>query len=429
MFALQTGTDARIFRDSVVKFPYKDSQHVEGVWIPLRRYAEVSDRLNLETGFTFDDNHQLASRIKVIDLEMHLLFLGLEKDKNELLSLNIFPSTLRQAVKDVSAPKVINGEAAKKQPWEKQDQQAARVYPLLDAALATRLLRAQVDKGSEFVSGAYVPVSANRSFERQVNKCEELLSISKQLYERVFPKIAKERDFVNTICLSPSVLRTENNIQRMVDLALCNNPDQIAIRALDFRTDTLVDFRHFLKFIQSLRHTIDGRQEDRPIDQRTPIHILNVREAGYLAFCYGANTVVSPFARPPFVHLRRDQTQDPADTQKGAFYHPIDMTDDAPNICIEKSFPMDLRIPCGFNPCRSYGKFNHPYLVDPYNYNEWRKIHFSHTKNDECRQMKEADQPLHMALRERFMRSEQTVWLPLLDETPTLAFRVGEPDR
>ncbi|MGH2638515.1 MAG: hypothetical protein ACRDF4_04435, partial [Rhabdochlamydiaceae bacterium] len=238
--SLQSSKDARIFRQTVISSPYRETQHIEGVWIPLRRYAEVSDHLNMDTSFEFDDNHQLSSRVKAIDLELHFLFMGFQKDKEELLSLNVFSAQIRQAVKDVSAPRIERGVAVEKKYWEKLDQVVANVYPLLDAAFITKVLKSQVDKASEFISGAYVPISANRCFEKQVEKCEELLSNSKQLYDRVFPKIAKERDFVNTVCLSPSVLKTESNLQRLIDLALCNNPDQIAIRPLDFRTDTIV---------------------------------------------------------------------------------------------------------------------------------------------------------------------------------------------
>ncbi|MGI0070022.1 MAG: hypothetical protein ACREAN_07195, partial [Nitrosopumilaceae archaeon] len=365
--------------------------------------------------------------IKIIDLELHLPFVGLETEKDEILSSNLFSSAIRQAVKEVSAPKLSRGENVKKQSWEKQDQHITNVYPLFDASLVTRLLKHQVDRGSEFISGVYVPITADRVFERQVQKAEELLSISKQIYERVFPKIAKERDFVNTICINLSVLNSENHIQRLIDLALANNPDQIAIRALNLSRDGLIHVRHFLDFIKALRDTVDGRQEGRPIEQRTPIHILNVREEGYLTFCYGANTVTSPLARPTFLHINHSR-KDPRDAGKGAFYHPIDMSDDSPATCMEKSFPMEYQIPCGFNPCRTYGKFNNPSLADEYVYNDWRKEHFIHTKSDESRQIKETDQPLNMALRDKFARSWQAIWLPFLEVTPTLAFRIGVPE-
>lgn len=420
-FNLLTATDARIFRDTVIRHAYRETQHIEGVWIPLRRHTEVSNRLDVQT---LGDDHQLSSKIRAIDLELHLPFIGMKDDKDELLGLNFFSSAMRQAVKDVSAPNIVNGEAKEKVWWEKQDQYISTVYPFFDAGLVTRLLKTQVDRGSEFISGAYVPVTARRSFERQAQKSEELSSMSKQIFERVFPKIAKERDFVNTVCLNLSVLNTEGNIQRMIDLALSNNPDQIAIRALNFGRDNLNNVRHFLDFLRALRQTIDGRQEERPIGERTPVHILNVREEGYLTLCYGANTVVSPFARPPFVHLSNDRN--PTDGGKGAFYHPIDMNDDSFADCMDKSHAREFQIPCGFNPCRSLGRFTNPILADDLAYNDWRKDHFTHTKNDESRQIKEADQPLNMALRDKFARSWQAVWLPLLEQTPALAFRIGE---
>lgn len=423
-FNLQTGTDARVFRDTVIRHPYRDTQHIEGIWYPLRRHSEISNYLDMQS---LGDDHQFSSRIRVIDLELHLPFIGWEKDKYELLDLNIFSSTIRQAAKDISAPKIVNGEAKEKAWWEKQDQYISTIYPLFDAGLVTRLLKTQVDKGSEFISGAYVPITANRAFERQAQKAEELSSMSRQIFERVFPKIAKERDFVNTVCLNLSVLRTESNIQRMVDLAISNDPDQIAIRTQNpLNPMDPNGVRHFLDFLRALRHTIDGRQENRPIEERTPIHILNVREEGYLTLCYGANTVVSTFARPTSIHMSHDRN--PADSGKGAFYHPIDLTDDPLAICTEKSFAQDFRIPCGFNPCRALGRFNHPALADDLFYNDWRRNHFTHTKNDESRQIKEVDQPLNMALIDKFGRSMQMGWLPFLEQTPTLAFRMGERD-
>ncbi|MGI0090469.1 MAG: hypothetical protein ACREBS_02050 [Nitrososphaerales archaeon] len=184
-----------------------------------------------------------------------------------------------------------------------------------------------------------------------------------------------------------------------------------------------------MDFIKALRHTIEGKQEDLPIEKRTPIHILNVREEGYLTFCYGANTVTSPFARPPFVHIsHNNRAQDPRDAGKGSFYHPIDMRDDSVAVCMEKSMRMDYRIACSFNPCRTFARFHNPALAYEYAYNEWRKEHFFHTKNDESKQIKETPIPLNMALRDKFARSWQAFWLPFLDETPTLPFRIGAPE-
>jgi len=143
-----------------------------------------------------------------------------------------------------------------------------------------------------------------------------------------------------------------------------------------------------------------------------PIHIFNVREFGYVTFYYGASTITTPIATDPYFMRSKSEDQPP---RKGAYYHPLDMTNIVYDMLYAKTRSNNYRFPCHCEICDRFEKItNVP--DDESAWNEFRRIHFLLVKNMELKELRETTVPLNIALKDKFGRSQQTVWLPFLDK-------------
>lgn len=143
--------------------------------------------------------------------------------------------------------------------------------------------------------------------------------------------------------------------------------------------------------------------------RKVPIHLFNVTELGYVSFCHGASSMISPIATDPYFRRRVDQMPPP---RCGAYYHPIDMTHDPFDILLEKTRRMNYKFPCHCEICTEYERVTN--VPEEY-WNKFRRIHFMLVKSMEMRELKTSASYLKNSLKDKFARSDRTHWLPFLD--------------
>lgn len=88
------------------------------------------------------------------------------------------------------------------------------------------------------------------------------------------------------------------------------------------------------------------------------------------------------------------------------------MTDDTYERLCDKTRSNNYRLPCHCEVCEKYGKV---ISVEEEVWNDFRRAHFLLVKSGEIKEIRNAPEPLKIALKDKFGRSEQTAWLPYLD--------------
>jgi len=383
--------EGKILREIVARYPETEDRdglnQIDGIVVSIKDWASISPYIF--SGYVVEDKkrYKLKDRVLIIEPGLYMLFTGVESDKDSLLEV----IGIRELAKTVNK---ISSVVSQK---EKIDLGIEYLYPLLDAKVIQSLLKFQIRSGASILVSPSVPITSIRKFSEQLNKAREMNRISRILFDTVFTKYRDERDLMHLFAVNVSVLRPEN-IEPLKEAILANNPDHIGIRLMNFSENNTSRIWVLLKFIEELAKF------------GIPVHVFNVREFGYVTFCYGASSITTPIATDPYFMRSKSEDQPP---RKGAYYHPIDMTNDVYDMLLEKTRSNNYRFPCHCEICE---KFERVINVKEDIWNEFRRIHFLLVKNMELKELRETTAPLRIALKDKFARSQQTVWLPFLDK-------------
>lgn len=386
----QYGKEAEILRKIEVRYPQKTKHdglnQIDGIVASVKDWSELA--YYIFSGYITDEpKYKLTDRVRLIDPSLYLLFMGTDLDKTALLGSMPTLATLRSLVNQISS---LSSQK------EKTDKNIDELYPFLNTQIIRALIEYQIRNGSSILISPSVPITSLRRIEEQIEKAREMNRISRILLDTVFSRYKNERDLMHMLTINLSVLKSDY-IEKLRDAIISNKPDHLGLRIMNLMENNTSQVWALLRFIRELDKA------------NLPIHIFNVREFGYVTFCFGADTITTPIATDPYFWRRTSDEQPP---RQGAYYHPIDMTNDTFDALLEKTRPNSYRFPCHCEICE---EFINVTKVEKSYWNEFRRIHFLLVKNMEMREMREATVPLKIALKDKFGRSQQTIWLPFLD--------------
>ena len=285
---------------------------------------------------------------------------------------------------------------------EKIERYIVDVYPYLDR-LVFDLLKFQIDNGADIIVAPSVPITSRSFATKQIEKASRMNADSKALMDTIFSSQSKQRDFLIMLTVNAGILDSDF-VDPIFGMLRRYEPDHIGIKLLNLNPSDSVRVESTLRFISDLRKALQIEGAN------IPIHIFNVREFGYVTYCHGATSIVSPIATTPYIYLDRENPPDPIPL--GRYYHPIDMTDDTFELLCEKTMQENFRLPCHCKICEEV--LTVPNVKD--NFNRFRKVHFILAKNLEMKEIRFVEESvLHIGLKNRFANSKSMTWVPYLD--------------
>lgn len=381
-------SEGQIARKIVARYSKRSKQNgmreIDGISVSIKDWKRISTPILM--GYLGDaPEYKLVDRIRLIFPSLYLLFTGTEADKKALVETIRASPELEEALHKIV---VLRSRR------DKIDKSIEDLYPLLDTSLIRNLIEDQIQNGADILISPSVPITSLKRINDQIAKASEMNRVSRILLDTVFSGYKEERDLMHVLTINPSVLKS-NYLQALKETVLVNNPDQVGIRIMNLDENNTSQIWALLRFVKQLSKSI-------------PVHVFNVREFGYVTFLYGASTMTTPIATDPY--FRRGDF-DEAPPRKGAYYHPIDMTNDTHEMLLDKTRSNNYRFPCHCEICE---KFERIPRVEDANWNEFRRIHFLLVKNMEMKELRDAASHLGIALRDKFARSQATVWLPYL---------------
>ncbi len=368
--------------------------YIDGVVISVKEFAEVSRMFHQTrlSEFTERNGPLLEDKVRLVNPSLYFLFQGTKNDKNAMLDTGLFPQSLKEILNDLST-------LAK--PSEKIDAAIDRIYPLLDTLLIRNLIEFQIQNDSDILILPSVPVTtiSKLRFKKQISKVSQMNKTGRILLDTVFKSIRKRKDSMSMLTINTSTIHPKN-IDNLIEALIIAEPDHIGITPLNFNEADIPRTRMLLQLIRRIA-TITG--------SKIPIHLFNVTELGYVAFCHGTSAMTSPIATDPYFKRRVEQLPPP---RCGAYYHPVDMTHDPYDILLEKTRSVSYRLPCHCGICSEYQN-----IADVPNeyWNKFRRIHFMLVKSMELKELKDSASFLKNSLKDKFARSDRTQWLPFLD--------------
>jgi hypothetical protein len=382
---IKNNMEARILRNIITAYKNSDGiNQIDGIYTSIKDWNKVSGLI--KTSYIEKPNYPLTDRAILIDPSLYLLFSGFDDDK----------ISLTDSIPQLEPLKPIINEISKQTSQrDKIYENIDKVYPLLDSRVIYGFIENQITNNADIIMAPTTPISSQTKVEEQIEKNKEMNRASKILFDTVFSAYKDKKDFMNVLPLRPSVLKTDN-LDVLKDAILINNPDQLGIQLLGLDETNSNQISLLLKLIKDLS------------ESNKPLHILNVREFGYVAFCYGANSLVTPIAVDPYAGRSISDQPIP---RRGSYYHYLDMTDDSYEILLSKTRPT-YDFPCHCEICIRNKKAMD---VSESFWNEFRRVHFLLVKNMEMKELRERNAPLKDALCDKFSRSSQTVWIPYLD--------------
>ena len=390
---LKRKREANLVRETIFRYPINNDNHdginqIDGFNIPLSSYADVAPHLHPDLKSAFDENHySIDKRIRLIDPSLYLLFMGSGSDKKECCDV----------LKDwlPSLPPIVESISDLKSLREKADRSIREIYPLLDVVLAQKLFEYQIKNNASILINPSVPISSSRMIKAQVEKMREMNRVGRVVLNTLLTRFKTKRDLMNMATLSPSVLISANRVN-ILDAIMQGEPDIIGIRLMNLDEKKSVEMKDVLKFIESLSSS--GK----------PTFVFNVREFGYVAFCYGACVVSMPIAKSPYT-TRKKGSERPI--KLGSYYHYYDMIDYSYVGLREKILAKNYALPCHCEICNHFGSL---LKIDKRHWNYFRKVHFLLVKNMEMQEFRKTQVPLNIALKDKFGRSLKTGYVSLL---------------
>lgn len=390
--------DGRILKFVNERYPIAETNggvsSIDGIVISVKDLEGVSKGMTQMrlSEFTKKGGRKINERIRIIDPSLHYLFQGTEDDKKAMLDTGIFQTKFKEALDDI-------GTATK--PSEKIERSITKLYPLLDARLVRNLLEYQIKNDADIIVSPSVPITTTSELRlnQQISKIDEMNRIGRGLFDTVFSGIKERKELMNLLTINVSAIAPAS-LDRLVDVALAYQPDHVGIRPVNFNEADIPRIEVFLQLIRQMVRITTGS---------IPVHIFNVTEFGFVAYCHGADIIVVPIATDPYFRRKIEEVAPP---RKGAYYHPIDLTHYPYDVILDKTRHMNYRLPCHCEICKQYETITN--VPNGY-WNEFRRIHFLLVKNMEAKECEDAGDSLKIALRDKFSRSQRTAWLPFLD--------------
>jgi hypothetical protein len=223
----------------------------------------------------------------------------------------------------------------------------------------------------------------------------------------IFKGFRGKRDVMSILTTKPSILTKKSFFEELIEAMRAKEVDHLGIRLLDLDGENENQITSILNFIEMLHDTTKSLTK-----KEKTIHILNVREFGYVCYGYGSGVANTPIASEPYFRRSPGKKFVPL----GSYYHPIDLTNDSIERLFEKTREKSYRFPCHCEPCDEYERIT---KVDNSIWNKFRKMHFPLAKNMEIKEFRESEAQLKVAVYQKFVRSKQTHWLPYLEDAPS----------
>lgn len=388
----RTKTEGKLIAETIFRYPVNGAHdginQIDGITISIGDYSKIAPCLVPDLKSSFDPNYySVDKRIRVIDPSLYILFTGLDSDKEACCSV------MEQWIPQL--PNIVGRIAKIKSQKEKTDQSIKQIYPLLDVRLIQNLLEYQIRANASILINPSVPLSSPRMVNAQTEKTQEMNKQGRVLLDTVLSRFKEQRDLMNLIALSPSVL-TSANIDNILDATMQGNPDLLGIRLMNLDEKNSAETKSLLQFLKTLSSS--GK----------PVFVFNVREFGYVTFCYGVTAISMPIAKSPYM-TRKKGSEKPV--REGSYYHYNDMIDYSYKKFPDKIRADSYRLPCHCEICNGYGSF---LKIERKQWNYFRKVHFLLVKNMEMQELRKTDVPFEVALKDKFGRSERTGYISFL---------------
>jgi len=388
----RTKTEGKLVAETISRYPLNETHdgisQIDGITISIGDYSEIVPYLAPNLKSSFDPNHYSADkRIRIVDPSLYILFTGLDSDKEACCGV------MGQWVQQLST--IVNRITKIKSQKEKTDQCIQQIYPLFDVKLTQNLLEYQIRANASILINPSVPLSSPRRVNAQTEKTREMNRQGRVLLDTVLSRFKEQRDLMNLIALSPSVL-TSANVDDILDATMQGNPDLLGIRLMNLDEKNVAETKSLLQFLKTL--SASGK----------PVFVFNVREFGYVAFCYGVAAISMPIARSPYM-TRKKGSEKPV--REGSYYHYYDMVDYPYRKFQDMVRADSYRLPCHCEICDGYNSF---LKIERKQWNYFRKVHFLLVKNMEMLELRKTDVPFEVALKDKFGRSERTGYVSLL---------------
>lgn len=390
---LRSKNEGKLVKETNFRYPLDRNAHdginqIDGFNISICNFSKVAPYLTPDLKSAFgEDCYSMNERICLIDPSLYFLFMGSASDKKKSCEImgNWVPSlsSILENISSVKSQRI------------KLDMAIRDIYPLLDIVLTRNLLEYQIKHNASILINPSVPLSSSRRIISQVEKMREMNRTGRVLLDTLLTRYKTKRDLMNMAVLNPSVL-TSANRDNVIDAMLQGRPDLLGIRLMNLDEQNTSVVNSFLQFIKDLSRS--GK----------PIFVFNVREFGYVTYCYDSSVISMPIAKSPYT-TRKKGSEPPV--REGSYYHSINMVDYSYARLPEEIRGNNYRFPCHCEICQQFGSF---LKIDKKQWNYFRKVHFLLLKNMEMQELRKTEVPLNVALKDKFGRSKKTAYIPFL---------------
>jgi hypothetical protein len=392
----QSKLDGAILREASINYDSKEPsgniEQIDGIVVSMKDWVNVSKGLQLRQSIAVEVQRPIHDRELIIDPDLAQLFGGFESNAKILLDLPIFSFDTRRAYRTTSAEKGEN----------KLLKQTRELYPTLDKKYVKQSLEFQHKENASVLVSPSPPITSGKYFDTQLQKMLEMNEMSRleinEMSKRGVDSERINKDLMNILTIDPRILELSEAKKKLLDAVLTPPTNLIGIKLLNLDTENISQAKEILDLIQGIKQ--------RAATNR--VYLFNVLEFGYIAYCYGVNTVVMPMAvKSPYIRIRQ---RFPI-PRWGTYYHPVDM------ICYTRRELLaetrtSYRFPCHCKACTTVGTI--PKIRKASDWNRFRRIHFLLAKNMDIVELRSTTAPLDKALLDKFSRSKQTMWIPLL---------------
>lgn len=368
-------------------------QHIDGIVVNMIDYHEVYGSLSFnQSPIVKPDHRTLREKVRIIDPSYHELLTGTEEQKARMIATNFFDRRVERVLKEISHSDMS--------PLDKNRKIVNDIYPYLHVKPAIEF---QIKNNTDVIVSPSVNLTSQKRLSDQVKKAKQMLMDSRTLLDTTFKNYSETRDLMNIITIHKNIIK-ESNFATLSQLLLCNSPDQVGIRIMGIQESDTVFMDVLFRFLRQFNMYMKLQERSS-----VPMHLLNVDEIGYVAYCAGICNIVSPIASYPYYKFSRKDSKadDEERDMSGKYYHPYNMNMPSMSTIDE--------LPCSCSECKKYvyaGKI-------PLDYRPiFRRVHWLKVKDDEIRQFRETQVRLDIALRDKFANSMRTQLVAYIPASP-----------
>lgn len=387
----QSMRDGKLLRDVNLTYNFKEPSGnidlIDGIVVSMKDWRNVSKGLQYRVGSLDKIRRPLYDRQLIIDPDLWHLFGGYGLNAERLLRTKIFSSDAIRAYKEVSIDRDKSNKLFR---------QVSEIYPTLDKKYIKGSLEFQNIAGTNLLISPSPPITSVQYLDTQLQKMQEMNEISKNYVDSGLVT----SNLMNMLTINPNIFDSPNTKEKLLTAVSKPRTNFLGIKLLDLNYEDISQAKELIYLIREIKK--------RSI--AVEIYLFNVLEFGYVTFCHGVNTIVMPmWGRWPYIRARRKLPR----TKWGTYYHPKDMIYYSHRNLLAETRDQNYRFPCHCKAC-SHHK-NIPRIRDEDSWNNFRRIHFMLAKNMDIFELRKAPAPLNNALIDKFSRSKQTVWVPLLE--------------